>query len=200
VIAGTLPIDGIFDAVIWTESVTRAIVRTASMFAIGGMAASGLPIVGTRQIDSDTQVGFRWTNTSGIANIPAPSERSSAADVSADGVVIVGDYTDEFGLIRAFRWRLAEPLEELGLTYLSGSVAATNHDGSIVVANSEEGAWIWTLESGPQLIHDVLSELGVELDGWNLHVNDISTDGHTLVGSVVPKNESQSVPWVARLP
>jgi len=173
---------------------------------VNGIAAAGDPIVGRGAGLEDQGVGFRWTRNERIVTIPAPAEPSNVADVSADGSVFVGDYVDEFGLTHAFRWRVGEPFEELGLTFSAGpfapaSVVATNHDGSVVVAQSEEGSWIWTFESGPRLLVDVLSELGVDLEAWSiLHVYDLSTNGRVLVGSGFRKNARALVPIIARLP
>jgi uncharacterized membrane protein len=203
VIAGTSADDAGFNAVIWTENGIENLGLTSAgpSADVNGIAAAGYPIVGRGAGPDNPGVGFRWTPTEGMVLIPTPVQWSNAADVSADGFVIVGDYVDAFGITHAFRWRVGESLEELGLTYAWGSVVATNHDGSVVVAYSEEDSWIWTLESGPRSLMDVLSELGVDVEGWSaLRVHDLTPNGRVLVGSGVRKNEMVEIPWIARLP
>ena len=61
-------------------------------------------------------------------------------------------------------------------------------------------SYIWDATHGMRDLEEVLVEVhGLDLSGWTMgNVLDISTDGHTIVGSGVRNGVLEG--WVARIP
>jgi hypothetical protein len=60
---------------------------------------------------------------------------------------------------------------------------ATNVDGTVVVGDSDAGAWIWDSSDGAKTIKAVVANLGFSTDGYDLRtLNAVSSDGKTVVG------------------
>ncbi len=153
---------------------------------------------------------FRWTEETGmvgLGDLSGGTYFSDGWDVSADGLVVVGQSTSVNG-VEAFRWT-----EESGMVGLGdlpgrefGSVAMhTNGDGSIVVgrATTEIGweAFIWDSVHGMRNLQDVLvTEHGLDLTGWTLNdAEGVSEDGLTFCGTGRNPDGRQEA-WVAVIP
>jgi probable HAF family extracellular repeat protein len=157
--------------------------------------------------DGATVVGFsfgafRWTTGTGMVNLGF----RTAADVSADGSVVVGyriGLPDE-----AVLWTAAGGIQGLGhLTPESTRSEAwsVSADGSVIggydANNSDGHAFIWRQATGMLNLRDYLIANGVSgLDGWELNiVHAMSADGRTFVGGGTnPDGFSEG--WIATIP
>ncbi len=113
----------------------------------------------------------------------------NASGISGDGSTVVGAAGfDGFLGRQAFRQVGNELAEPLGV---SGFAEAVSGDGSVVVGhgsiNGSEGfkAFVWSEQTGPVLLYDLLTSNGVDLSGWlDLQSADaISPDGRWLIGT-----------------
>jgi probable HAF family extracellular repeat protein len=149
---------------------------------------------------------FRWTSAGGLVglgDLPGGASRSEANAVSADGSVIVGYDTSASG-IEAFRWTSAGGM--VGLGDLPGGIfdseaLAVSADGSIVVGRGDGSAepFIWDAVNGMRSLSTVLTDLGLDLSGWDLRTaTGISADGSTIVGDGVYNEVEQA--WIAVIP
>lgn len=119
-----------------------------------GVSADGTIVVGysgsTASLDSGYYEAFRWTESTGImglGDLPGGTFASSAAAVSADGSMIVGDSFSIFlespdGRAEGFQWTQASGM--VGLGELAGgelysTATDVSADGSIVVGQSSSG-------------------------------------------------------------
>lgn len=170
------------------------------------LSADGGVIVGSFQGPSHT-LAFRWTESSGLVALP-PFEggtTSFAADVSADGLVVIGRCEDPDGYVQTFRWTERGGSEKLSVSPLpSWSYArAVSGDGSVIVGTIylPTGAVpaIWTPATGWLSVSSCLETLGADLQGWQLwEVTDVSTDGRTLVGNASLGGVNRG--WKASIP
>jgi uncharacterized membrane protein len=143
--------------------------------------------------------------------------QSSAADISGDGRIIVGQAETLPSLQggnpigdfvqQGYIWR-----EETGmvpLATLPGSTSdapqAVNADGSIVVGYSQtpngNEATIWREGEGVELLSDVLESVyALDLNGWTLQrATGISDDGSAIVGyGINPDGNTEG--FIARIP
>ncbi len=174
-----------------------------------GVSADGSVVVGS-SISASGFEAFRWTSAGGmvgLGDLPGGSFASQAFGVSADGSVVVGGgkSTSIFG--EAFRWTSAGGMVGLGDLPGGGFLSQAfevSADGSVVVGSSmpASGSWafIWDPTNGMRNLHDVLSNLGLDLTGWTLtDVRGVSADGRTVVGlGSHPSGEPEG--WIATLP
>jgi probable HAF family extracellular repeat protein len=148
-----------------------------------GVSADGTVVVGTASAASGNQA-FRWTLSSGMVGLGGTS---TAADVSANGSVIVGQRGSE-----AFRWTQATGAVGLGdfpRGLFQSAANAVSADGSVVVGRGASEtcgrggcrntfpAFRWTHSTG-------MVALGIGT------AMDISADGSVIVGG-----SSQAARW-----
>ncbi len=136
-----------------------------------GETIAGNAIIGDDDFYCD-EVFFKWTQSGGFEELGY----GHAADISADGKVIVGTVNDGNGA--GFRHTDDGGIEEIG----NFTPAKTNGDGSRIVGD----AYVWDETEGLQSIQDFLASKGVDLeaDGWMIDsVTDISKDGRVFVGT-----------------
>ncbi|ODT77803.1 MAG: hypothetical protein ABS76_26240 [Pelagibacterium sp. SCN 64-44] len=130
---------------------------------------------------------------------------SAAADISADGRIVVGAATDADGVSRAFRWVEGAvggvsgnvQMYDLGTLVPSRSDAesqakAMSRDGAYIVGWSNVGeaeedarlAFRWTEETGMESVQDWLARNGVTLDEGQLLTEGtaVSDDGRVIAG------------------
>jgi probable HAF family extracellular repeat protein len=163
---------------------------------VGGTAALSFP------------VAFRWTQATGqvsLGFLPL-GQFSAAADVSADGAVVVGASSNATGKTEAFRWVQATGMIGLGDLpggeFFSGA-RAVSADGAVIVGDSVSAmgieAFLWDEANGMRSLRDVLIAQGDDLKGWQLiEAADVSADGRTIVGfGINPAGVSEA--WLARL-
>ncbi len=142
---------------------------------------------------------------------------SSAADISADGTIVVGqadtlpslqggDAIGEF-VQQGYIWRAETGMVPLPTLPGSNGDApqAVSADGKVVVGyaatNDGQQAVIWREGEGVELLHDVLvSVYDLDLTGWTLQrATGISDDASTIVGwGINPDGNTEG--FVARLP
>jgi uncharacterized membrane protein len=110
---------------------------------------------------------------------------SSARDVSADGVVIVGDIDATGFGSQTYRWT-----SETGMVPLGGrSASAVSADGSVVVGLGGPDAFRWTAQSG---------RIGLgDLPGGDFRsfANDVSADGSVIVGFGTTEIGDEAMFW-----
>jgi len=176
----------------WTQK--GGMVDIALEAGAGAVSADGSVVVGTQVFA--ICLPFRWTVTGGSEVLDGFSEygNSDAADVSANGVYIVGSsYNEGLDMAKAYRWTEADGVELLG--DLPGGADnsrawAVSYDGSVIVGTvdvpglSGDRAFIWDPGNGMRLLANVLTDVhGIDLDGWTLTAaTSISDDGKTIVG------------------
>jgi uncharacterized membrane protein len=157
-----------------------------------GVSEDGSVIAGTL---SEVPGAFRWTEATGAVPLGTlyPNRDTFAADVSADGLVIVGSQQPTSGCEIAFRWTQSTGLQFLpDLPGGGHSVAyATNADGSVLVGSSGHQAFRWTSSEG-------MVGLGV-LPGGEVISSafDVSADGSFVVGLSVTDGGYEAFVWDA---
>ena len=120
---------------------------------------------------------------------------------NSDGSVVVGRSDSDLGT-QAFLWTEADGMIGLGSTGSPGffSIALdVSEDGSVVVGESD-GAFIWTPTGGIQSLQVLLTNLGLDLTGWELSkATGISADGRTIAGhGTNPDGNTEA--WIAVIP
>ncbi len=142
---------------------------------------------------------------------------SSASDISADGRVVVGMASDDFGFNKAFRWVEGSTtgdadnvqmhnLGALGHDPLNQSRAnAVTRDGAIVVGWSEANvaqrlAFRWTENGGMESVHQWLARNGVDTatDQYLTDATAISDDGTVVAGVMVLPDGAERA-YIARV-
>ena len=147
--------------------------------------------------------GPRKREQSGLMMRTTAFISSEATAVSADGLVVVGRgasprlpeittipvFGDPSLMTEAFRWTESSGLVGLGIRP-GGDFSIANDvsaDGSVIVGfgsgNSRHSALVWTAANGWENIADLLSQSGIDLDGWTLEeATGISANGSIVVG------------------
>jgi probable HAF family extracellular repeat protein len=145
----------------------------------------------------------------GLGNLPSGKSYngSSAEGVSADGTVIVGTGGITSMGNEAFRWTSPDGMVGLGsLAGEAGDYALdscardVSGDGSVIVGQARNQAFIWDQTSPMRGIKDVLqNQYGLDLTGWTLESADgISSDGLTIAGTGInPSGNTEA--WIATL-
>jgi uncharacterized membrane protein len=116
----------------------------------------------------------------GLGYLPGLPAYSDVHGLSPDGAIAVGE-SGSSPSRRAFRWNGAT-LEDLGA--LTSVARATSADGSRVVGEGPQGAFVWDAVHGTRLLADVLrDEYGLALGSWHLvSATAMTPDGNTIVG------------------
>jgi probable HAF family extracellular repeat protein len=180
-----------------------------------GISADGSVVVGAMWYSIYNNEAFRWEGGAGtgLGCLPDPvcvaglsSSRANA--VSADGLVVVGSASwvaISGWRTSAFRWE-GGVMTDLGSLGPAGDESEsvswdTSADGSVVVGETNAGAFIWDAIHGMRSLQDVLvSEFGLNLTGWSLdEARGVSNDGRTIVGNGVNPDGQQEA-WIAVLP
>jgi uncharacterized membrane protein len=171
-----------------------------------GISADGSVVVGVNQSMEYPGVAMRWSAQNGMQGLGTlPSFNSSFAQgVSGDGRVVVGHAT-KFGPDQeaAVRWTAEVGLAALletpppdgpsGGRFVSWANAAS-HDGEVIVGTmgyrhpnpslESRQAFIWNQVDGVRTLESILTDAGVDLDGWLLEWgNGVSADGMIVVGN-----------------
>ena len=154
---------------------------------------------------------FRWTEAGGmvgLGHLSAGASSSEANDTSADGSVVVGYGNSPVRRgNEAFRWTEEGGMVGLGRfpgTYSNSYATAISADGSVVVGGSSsdgfDAAFVWDEENGMRVLLDILSQQGIDMQGWVLQeASNISDDGLTIVG--FGKNPlGYTEAWIATIP
>jgi probable HAF family extracellular repeat protein len=149
----------------------------------------------------------------GLGDIPGGGFGSAAADISADGSVIVGVGTSDLCSGEAFRW---EDGVMVGLGTLPGTrgsaARAVSVNGSIIVGHATtdlcpplkcltDEAVVWDETNGMRNLQRVLvDDFGLDLTGWTLtNATGISDDGLAIVGDGI-NADGFAEGWIAVLP
>jgi len=160
-----------------------------------GVSADGSIVVGRGVSRSDFFEAFIWDAANGMQGLgflPGGSG-SEAFAVSADGSTVVGQ-AQSFPSDEPFLWDATNGMQGLG--FLPGGrefgrALSVSADGSIVVgfvgaaadASTLTQAFVWDKTNGMQSLEVMLTELGLDLTGWQLaEATGISDDGRTIVG------------------
>jgi uncharacterized membrane protein len=111
------------------------------------LSADGTTVIGVANrmdFPSPTSLAFRWSRDTGIenlGNLPGGQGNSSAADVSADGSVVVGSSGPDLGRL-GFRWTRATGMQPVGEAEVGKSefgLAAVSDDGLTISGTHIEG-------------------------------------------------------------
>ena len=204
-------LSGEVSAVRWTES--------TGLEYLGNLTGASSSVASAISGDGSTVVGysgaqaFRWTASEGMKHLryiwPIGST-SRAYDVSTNGKVIVGYVTSGRLLLQkkeAFRWTKSSIVN---VQTQNGTMAKLGHlpgtsescaygvsgDGSIVVGQSGDQAFIWDKTNGMRNLAEVLvDEYGLDLKGYDLEkAKAISADGKTIIGDDWIANISDDAP------
>jgi uncharacterized membrane protein len=172
-----------------------------------GVSADGTTTVG---FDEHPVQGYRrpaiWTdNVSGPQLIAGEDAGGECYDVSSDGSMVCGELNGV-----AMYWDANVGAVELG------TLPGDEFDGSLALAISDDGkvvgfsgspffgtprAFIWTVADGMMALSDYLVQEGVAGYEGDLldRAIDISADGNTIVGAVVPAGGFLKQAFVVRL-
>lgn len=165
-------------------------------FLLGmGISADGSVIAGTL---SDAPGAYRWTEATGAVPLGTlfPNSENYAADISADGLVIVGSQGPPpgQGWETAFRWTQLTGVQLIGtLPGERSSVArATNADGSVVVGFAGSfKAYRWTLTGGMVGLGDLPGGESIS------DALDVTADGSLVVGYSATNEGLEAFVWDA---
>lgn len=178
---------GTLGSFIWTE--TGGIVQQEGEIEVNAISGNSSCLVGVSY--EVGQEAYLWTQGNGLITSGMSIGRGVARGVSYDCSVVVGmaplGVNDVF---EAFRWTQEDGMISLGsFGGEPGSDAwGVSADGSIIVGigedpDGEDVAFIWDETNGIRSLQEVLTGLGLNLDGWKLHhAFDISADGSSIVG------------------
>lgn len=173
-----------------------------------GMSGDGQVVVGVSE-SAQGQQAFRWTLAGGMQGMgylpmPATTGRySQATAISTDGRVIVGSSRSNNATPNgeeAFRWTEETgmvPLGDLAGGSFQSTPFAVTVDGSVIVGRgyvagtcgpfgcgSAAHAFIWDATNGLRDLNDVVTSLGINLNGWVLQeARGISANGRVIAGS-----------------
>ena len=160
--------------------------------------ADGSTIVGWGRDSKQQAVPVRWRGNVPGESYPVPLSYDAGRffAVTADGNTLFGTY-DVTGATTPFRWTETGGVEILMQSALQLKVAVDiSADGSVLVGNTETGAFVWKLPNGqPELLATILQAQGANLGGRALFVTAISDDGSTIVGDA----STPSSPSTARV-
>jgi probable HAF family extracellular repeat protein len=176
-----------------------------------GVSTDGSVVVGSSgsTASSTFSEAFRWTTDGGmigLGGLPG-SGISNARDVSADGLVVVGEGpsdNSDYNRSEAFRWTANDGMVGLGFMsaqrHGSGSIA-TSGDGSVVVGNGRLGlfdtqAFRWTAASGMVGL-GFLPGSGVPGSGRVSASRATSVDGSVVVGDSRSGSGIEAFRWTA---
>jgi probable HAF family extracellular repeat protein len=119
-----------------------------------------------------------------------------ANDMSADGLVVVGNSSNASGQLSAFRWTESSGMVDLGAVGTGGIDArCTNSDGTVIVGSFADGAvsrgFRWTVTGG-------FTEFSIGIPVRGMSIAGLSDDGRTIVGHALPTGASNNILFVWR--
>jgi probable HAF family extracellular repeat protein len=162
-------------------------------------SADGSLVVGWATASGAPNRAFRWTAPTGMLDLGlSPAQPSRATAVSADTSTIVG-WAGPTDQTRAFRWTASTGPVEIGALGDWSRALDVSANGRIVVGAAENGAFIWNPDHGIRSLKSVLTNSGLDLNGWHLGAaTAITADGATITGwGFNPAGQSES--WIAQI-
>jgi probable HAF family extracellular repeat protein len=187
VVVGCIPLSGYTQAFRWTAGGGLQMLtdwnRTPWACAYN-VSADGSVVVGAYRDWGAPTRAFCWTGADGIRELGTlGGANSEARAASWDGSVIAGWAETASGWQPAFRWTAEGGMENIGA--LPGdrwcTPLAMSADGSIIVGQSQSGAFMWTREMGTRYLGDVFAHIIPR--GWQLvAATSMSPDGRFIVG------------------
>jgi hypothetical protein len=188
------------------------------------LSPDGKTVLGHLYSSNGTLEGVKWTQDTGLQQLPTPTDdengnvingnggviRVTPTDVSTNGDVVVGSIDAGLSFHRAFRWTvdggmtLLSPIPGVGGNFAS----AMTPDGRFIVGGEGyarfggdgNAAFIWDrVTAQSERVSDVLAGLGVDLGGWRLSgASAISDDGAFIAGTGLdPQGNTRA--WIANL-
>ena len=179
--------------------------------AANGVSANGSVVVGVSSgINGLDDFGgrsgreaFRWTSSGGLeglGDLPGGDFLSDAADVSADGSVIVGTGYSANGQ-EAFRWTSSNGMQGLGGPPGEDrfrEAFGVSDDGAVVVGNRKFDFGNLDTEAFRLTSSGDRQGLGFLPDGTNSQAEGVSADGAVVVGSSAVFNSGvQATRWTS---
>jgi uncharacterized membrane protein len=161
----------------------------------------------TFRAGSPLMTAAMWPSATEIVTLgflPGFENESGAYAISADGSTIVGYSRGDEGS-QVFRWTSEAGM--VGLDLLPGATSGVafdvSADGTTIVGATDLGPFVWDPTNGMRLLGQVLTELGVDLGGWQLALDGgvlgVSADGKTIVGTA-RNPEGVREAWIAVIP
>lgn len=181
--------EGLFASVATGASQTGAVIVGEGTSALGAEAF--------RWTEEDEGEGERVMRGLGSLNTATPLSRALA--VSADGTTVVGETRASSGSLVAFRWTLANGMEEIGSfsdPVFPAVATGVSANGSVVVGEDDGSpisGYRWTSGVGVQVIEDLPD--GPAVLDWDIRA--VSGDGRAIVGRARPSSDSvpQALRW-----
>jgi cysteine-rich repeat protein len=169
------------------------------------ISRDGSAIVGASYTAADYFVGVRWTKPASLWPIqelgtPSGIHLSEAVSSAADGGTTLMNVGGISTGHHPHLWTPTDGFSPLQPSLTTDSwVNDMSEDGSVVVGESAEGAWVWTEDSGHiVMLRPLLAALGVDLRRWSLTAaTAISDDGNVIVGTGRIAGTTQRA-WLAR--
>ncbi|MBB6429781.1 hypothetical protein [Algisphaera agarilytica] len=193
---------------------------------VGGLSADAGVVVGDVRSysggSSSRTQAYRWEPDGEfeyLGYLPGgDNDYSTAADISADGSIIVGTSDSANaeaggGFFEAFRWTEEDGM--VGLGDLPGGdfnswATAISADGSVIVGEAtieaesfsqRDAPFIWTEEHGMRNLRDVFLDAGIGADfvAGIEDVVDVSADGQTFIGNGSGPEGALGSAWIVSL-
>jgi probable HAF family extracellular repeat protein len=190
IVGYTSPLGGPVEAFRWTEEegvVGLGYLPGGSRESTAwGVSADGSVIVGYSRSADYPRYGeaFRWIDGEmrGLGALEG-GDYSWAHRVSADGTVVVGYSSSSAGPYNAVFWDADGTIEEI----VPGEAYDVSADGSVIVGfDYDRGAFVWDREHGVRLIETILTDNGIDIDGWYFsresYATGISDNGEWITG------------------
>lgn len=170
---------------------------------VGGISANGQIMVGVDGYSTDMEAVY-WNQSGNMISLGLGGEYEFAIAASSDGSVVIG--SGSFNSVRqAFIWKMGGDWKLIdNLPNGNGYATDVSYNGSIVVgynylAGGGSDAFVWDEINGTRRLYDILTDLGVEIDGWNLdRVTGISENGILVGYGINPQGNTEA--WIASIP
>lgn len=159
--------------------------------SVDGMNSAGTVLVGGATTYSDNEFAFRWSQDTGVTELPVPSgtRYSSASAMSSDGNLILGR-TYNGSTSKIVMWT-PNGMIELASPRASIEYGIAVSNSGVVVITGESASFgqasIWTEGTGLIELPAYLALNGLHIpQGWNLYsCRAVSNDGLTFVGTAI---------------
>lgn len=196
---------GVYHAVRWVDDAAAQDLQGGGFNSsvAYGASSDGSVVIGYGNTASHAEEVFRWTASGGMAALgvlaahEAPTARSRAYNVSADGSTIVGESVAAGATTgEAFRWTQGTGMAGLGY-FVGGNFSyarGVNGDGTVVVGSADRPTELvpsingvygfrWTEATGLQYIGDWLAANGVSVGNSKFQSADgVDDSGNVIFG------------------
>ena len=151
------------------------------------LSPDGSVVIGTSRVGTtfSSEQAFRWTRDTGMVALGSIGNTSSVADMSADGLTIIGStgnniFTEPINS-KPYRWTKSGGMEILGLPsgFSHASANRITADGDTIYGSaSDDGFKIVGVRWTNLGAEDLSTVIGLS----KFHIADVSTDGSMIAG------------------